>query len=75
MNPLDAVLALGTWSQHHSVQVLEGLGGTLAGVGLLSLVRRIRRGDATTHGSARWATPRASSAAAVERGPATITRS
>jgi type IV secretion system protein VirD4 len=40
------------------VQVLEGLGGTLAGVGLLSLVRRLRRGDATTHGSARWATPR-----------------
>ncbi len=58
MNPLDTILALGTWSQHHSREVLGGLLAVPLLAGLLGLVKRARRTDATTHGSARWATPR-----------------
>jgi type IV secretion system protein VirD4 len=58
MNPLDSVLALGTWGQHHAPVVLGSLVAVPLLAGLVGLVKRARRTDVTTHGSARWATPR-----------------
>jgi type IV secretion system protein VirD4 len=58
MNPFTLVTQLGAWGQSHSQEVLWGL-GTVAALGAGSrVIRRWRHGDPTTHGSARWATPR-----------------
>jgi type IV secretion system protein VirD4 len=58
MNLVETVLHLGTWGQHHSSEVLTGLIAVPVFVGLTRLALRHHRGDPTTHGSARWATPR-----------------
>src|SRR2546426_2914514 len=58
MNPVDLILHLGTWGQHHSREVLGGLVAAPLLLGGASLLRRWHRGESTTHGSARWATPR-----------------
>ena len=56
MSPVDLVLSLGTWAQHHRWTMLYGMGGLFGGLAVLHLARGRARGDGTTHGSARWAT-------------------
>jgi type IV secretion system protein VirD4 len=58
MNPMDLVIHVGAWGQHHSREVLGGLAAVPVLVGLARLAQRRHHGDPTTHGSARWATPR-----------------
>jgi type IV secretion system protein VirD4 len=58
MNPVDLITQLGQWGQSHSREVLGGLVAVPLLAGLAGLVARRRRGETTTHGSARWATPR-----------------
>jgi type IV secretion system protein VirD4 len=58
MNALELILRVGQWGQAHSQEVLGGLIAAPVLVGAASLALRYRRGVSTTHGSARWATPR-----------------
>jgi type IV secretion system protein VirD4 len=59
MNPMQLVLALGTWGQHHRWQLLYAMGAVVFCTSVLGLLLgRRRHGEGTTHGSARWATPR-----------------
>jgi type IV secretion system protein VirD4 len=59
MNPMSLIMQLGVWGQSHRWQVLYAMGAVLLGVTLLGLLLgRRRHGKETTHGSARWATPR-----------------
>ncbi len=58
MNPVDLILQLGTWGQHHHREVLYGLIAAPVLVGATRLVQRHHRGASTVMGSARWATPR-----------------
>ena len=59
MNPLDTIMQLGLWGKAHPTEVLLGFGAVplLAGKPRAWQLRH-RRGATTTHGSARWATPR-----------------
>jgi type IV secretion system protein VirD4 len=58
MNPLQLVLALGTWGQSHRWQLFWAMGVLFLLAIIAGVVGRRRRADATTHGSARWARPR-----------------
>lgn len=58
MNVVELILALGRWGQTHQTEMLTGLLGLPVALGVTSLVLRGRRAATTTHGSARWATPR-----------------
>jgi len=58
MNALEALRQLGIWGQHHTSLMLWGVGGGLALMALGNLLLRRRRPPMTTHGSARFATPR-----------------
>ena len=58
MNVVDLILELGRWGQTHRTEMLTGLLGLPVALGVTSLVLRGRRAATTTHGSARWATPR-----------------
>jgi type IV secretion system protein VirD4 len=58
MNPIELILALGTWGQRHPWQLFYAMVGLFVLAMLGTLVRQRRGAAATTHGSARWATPR-----------------
>ena len=58
MTAVDLILELGRWGQAHRTEVLAGLVGAPLLLGAASLALRSRQPAATTHGSARWATPR-----------------
>jgi type IV secretion system protein VirD4 len=58
MNPMQLVLALGTWGQAHRWHLFWAMGGLFLLALVAGLVGRRRRAAATTHGSARWATAR-----------------
>ena len=58
MNVVELILELGRWGQTHQTEMLTGLLGLPVALGVTSLVLRGRRAATTTHGSARWATPR-----------------
>ena len=56
--PFDVIPRLGQWGQQHPMAMLYGAGAAIGLAVLASGVQRWRRGDETTHGSARWATVR-----------------
>ena len=58
MNAVDLILELGRWGQTHRTAVLAGLVGVPLLLGVTSIALRSRQSAGTTHGSARWATPR-----------------
>ena len=58
MNAFDLILDLGRWGQAHRTEVLTGLVAAPLLLGAASLALRQRQPALTTHGSARWATPR-----------------
>jgi type IV secretion system protein VirD4 len=58
MNPMPLVLALGTWGQSHRWYLFWAMAALFLLALVAGLVGRQRRAEATTHGSARWATPR-----------------
>jgi type IV secretion system protein VirD4 len=55
MTAIEAVMQLGTWGQQHPQMLLGGIIGAPLLLGGASLIGRWRRGDPTTHGSARFA--------------------
>ena len=58
MNAVDLILALGRWGQQHPTELIVGLVAAPVVLGTASLLLRNGRSVSTTHGSARWATPR-----------------
>jgi type IV secretion system protein VirD4 len=58
MNPAELLMDLGRWGQAHHTEMLVGLLGVPLLLGGARLALHGRRPAATTHGSARWATPR-----------------
>jgi type IV secretion system protein VirD4 len=56
--PFDVIPRLGQWGQRHPWHMLYGAGAAMGLAAFASGVRRWRQGNATTHGSARWATVR-----------------
>jgi type IV secretion system protein VirD4 len=58
MNPMQLVLALGTWGQSHRWTLFYGMLGLCVLALVAGLLQGRRRAAATTHGSARWATRR-----------------
>ena len=58
MNPMQLVLALGTWGQHHRWHLFYAMGALCLLALVAEVVGRRRRAETTTHGSARWATVR-----------------
>ncbi len=56
--PFDVIPRLGQWGQQHPWAMLYGAGAAIGLAALVSGVQRWRHGNETTHGSARWATPR-----------------
>src|SRR5262249_25866445 len=65
MNPVAAIIHLGTWGQHHGRAVGGGLVAMTALAGLAALVRHRRQDASQVMGSARWATPREIQAATL----------
>lgn len=72
MNLVQLISALGVWGQHHTTAMLASVVGLPVALGLVSLALRVRRGDPTTHGSARWATPREIRKAGLRNGPGVV---
>ena len=58
MNALELILGLGRWGQTHRTEMLTGLIGLPLLLGGARLILGARQAATTTHGSARWATPR-----------------
>ena len=58
MNPMQLVLALGTWGQTHRWVLCWAMGACFVLMVLTGVLGQRRRHRATTHGSARWATRR-----------------
>jgi len=59
MNLIEAIPQMGTWMAHHPQVVVGGMAGLLALMGVTSLLTRNQgKVPLTTHGSARFATPK-----------------
>src|SRR5262245_9654930 len=58
MNAVDLILELGRWGQKHPTELIAGMVAASVVLGTASLMLRKGRAASTTHGSARWATPR-----------------
>ena len=58
MDALELILGLGRWGQTHRTEMLTGLIGLPLLLGGARLILGARQAATTTHGSARWATPR-----------------
>jgi type IV secretion system protein VirD4 len=58
VNPMQLVLHLGTWGQSHRWHLFWAMGVLFLLAVIAGGAGRRRRGEATTHGSARWARPR-----------------
>src|SRR5689334_13393736 len=58
MTPMQLVLALGAWGQSHRWHLFWTMGALFLLALVAGVAGRRRRAEATTHGSARWATPR-----------------
>ena len=58
MTPFHVLEHLGHWAQHHTTLVLSVVGAGMAVMLVTNLLWRRRSLHLTTHGSARWATPR-----------------
>ena len=58
MTTIDLVMHLGTWAQQHPWHILGGAAAVPVLAGASQMIRHRGQRNPTTHGSARWATPR-----------------
>lgn len=72
MTLIQHIIALGLWGQQHTTAMLVVLVALPVGLALVSWGLRGRRGDPTTHGSARWSTHHEIRKAGLLGGPGVV---